>query len=1220
MTRQQIIANDIVGWTSLQDIADSFEKRGLKPRPNLGEDNEVVLQLDDEEFVVLVHAGPGESATDFKPENRSRHTNLVATNDFESFTFLTRMRSWEGQQHGRIKHQKISFTKEQFSRESGEKNTVLKKLNSIEYGSSATIYDTLYDTQRVVKEFYEDFENLRTDLVQEVSGIPDDRGDAKQRYVQVILDRMIFLYFIQEKRLLDRDPNYLHEQPGKVVDDGNDRYENFYEPLFFEYLAEDKQNPDFGSLPYLNGGLFAKNPVEEEFPDAKLGESAEETNELFDDILDFLSDWNWNVDERLDIVDLKNLSPAILGHIFEQTVNQKEMGAYYTPEEITGFMSRQTMHPYLLDQLNDAVGAEYDEIDDVFGFSGMESSGGEEALADGGTMTRQVPTENIETKHVEILYHDILKEAHTLDPAVGSGAFLLAAQDVLVDIYMQCIEFFQQLEQDGKGWEMDSRTRDELEVINEDKGNASLYAKRTVILNNLYGVDIDEGAVEICKLRLWLSMVADIEDEPNEVKPLPNIDFNIRQGNTLIGFTEIQEIAREDEGDASLSNYGGGVGISVEELYNDVIEVVERHRNASTGTEAANARRLAESKIDTHSEILNKKILEEFQDAGIEGVDEETLKSYHPFHWVLEFATVYQDGGFDMIIGNPPWDVLTPNRDDFFPKYDETFRTRMPADKDAKMEELLKYPSIKQEWEQYQTEMERRAMYFNKGGQYKLQNPEVGGSTVGNENDLSMLFFERVFDVVKEDGYVAQILPGVIFNGAAGKDLRLQALEEATVDYIIGFENRGIFSDIHSQYKFGIVTLKNSGSTENVRGIFYQNSVDVLRNVEKSTFEILMRVVKEYSPNSRIFPNIESEEEVQVLNEILKHPSAGEDIHDSWYASLYRELDRSQDSDRFVEYKEEGDYPVYQGKNMFQFAHSNEYVDGLADISLWSVDEDVSEEKSAKTRIRGKNFRSRDADISLKKAIYERFTEHPEYSHLSTRSQKGFVNDLLTEEHDRPELSPEDVLLDSTEYRIVLREIAGATNERTLIAGVIPKGAVAVHTLHTVRPYKIEPEKEDLAEYPMHSAYKRVFSDKELFVAVGLLNSIPFDYLMRTKVDSHIVKYKFEESQMPRLQNGDDWFHYISDRAARLSCYGEGFEEMRERLGGIEPATEMKERRELQAEIDAAALHAYGLDRRDTEFILNDFHRVSNPRTMTEEYFKIVKQKYELLEQEGPYS
>jgi len=653
MTLQQITATDITGWNSLQDIARSFEKRGLKPRPHLGEDYELVLQLTDDEFVVLVNAGPGEPATDFKPDNRSRHTNLVATNDFEKFTFLTRMRGWEGQQHGRIKHQKISFSKDQFTSDSGEKNTVLKKLNSIEYGSSAAIYDTLYDTQQVVKEFYEEFEVLRTNLVQEVSGIPVDRGDAKQRYVQVILDRMIFLYFIQEKRLLDRNPKYLHEHPGRIVDEREDRYENFYRPLFFDYLAEDKQNPDFGSLPYLNGGLFAKNPVEEDFPDAKLGASTEKTNELFDDILNFLSGWNWNVDERLDIVDPKNLSPAILGHIFEQTVNQKEMGAYYTPEEITGFMSRRTIHPYLLDQLNDAVDAEYDEIDDVFGFSGVEASSGEEAVADSGTMTRQVPTENVETEHVETLYHDILKEAHILDPAVGSGAFLLAAQDVLVDIYIQCIEYFQQVEQEGKSWELKSRTRDELGEINEGQGGASLYTKRSVILNNLYGVDIDEGAVEICKLRLWLSMVADLEDEPNEVEPLPNIDFNIRQGNSLIGFTEITEV--NTGGDKPLTNWGGGAGASVEELYEDVIEAITRYQTVKSGQKATEARRTAEELIDTHSKELDEKIRTQFEEAGVDDFSKEDLADYSPFHWVLEFASVYQKGGFDVIIGNPPY-------------------------------------------------------------------------------------------------------------------------------------------------------------------------------------------------------------------------------------------------------------------------------------------------------------------------------------------------------------------------------------------------------------------------------------------------------------------------------------------------------------------------------------------------------------------------------------
>jgi type I restriction-modification system DNA methylase subunit len=1202
MTLQQITATDIIGWNSLEDIARSFEKRGLKPRPHLGEDYEMVLQLTDDEFVVLVNAGPGEPATDFKPDNRSRHTNLVATNDFEKFTFLTRMRSWEGQQHGRIKHQKISFSKDQFTSDSGEKNTVLKKLNSIEYGSSAAIYDTLYDTQQVVKEFYEEFEVLRTNLVQEVSGIPDDRGDAKQRYVQVILDRMIFLYFIQEKRLLDRNPKYLHEHPGRIVDEREDRYENFYRPLFFDYLAEDKQNPDFGSLPYLNGGLFAKNPVEEDFPDAKIGASTEKTNELFDDILNFLSGWNWNVDERLDIVDPKNLSPAILGHIFEQTVNQKEMGAYYTPEEITGFMSRRTIHPYLLDQLKDAVDAEYDEIDDVFGFPGVEASSGDQAVADGGTMTRQVSSENVETDHVESLYHDILKEAHILDPAVGSGAFLLAAQEVLVDIYMQCIEYFQQLEQESKGWELDSRTRDELEEINEGPGGASLYAKRTVILNNLYGVDIDDGAVEICKLRLWLSMVADIEDEPNEVEPLPNIDFNIRQGNSLIGFTDLVEVT--DEGDASLNNWGGGVGAGVRDLYQDVIDSIERHRDATSASEAANARHVAESKIAAHSEELRKKVIDQFETAGVESVDKESVKEFSPFHWVLEFAPVYESGGFDVVIGNPPWDRVKPLRDDFFSKYDETFRTRKPDNKDEKQEELLSDGEIAAKWEAYQEEMETRAEFFKNSPEYRLQRPEIDGRVKPNPSDLSALFFERVFTLAGDGSYVAQILPGAIFNGASCKDLRSHLLDNTRVDVLNIFENHGIFEQIHGQYKFGVVVYKNRGTTDYVAGKYSEGDLSILENFEEEAIDIPRNVLERYSPEARIFPYIESERKLEVLQKIIEKPPLGDRSASGWYMEPYQGLRRTSDSDRFVD-EEDGEYPVYGGKNIYQFNYDSTFVEDIDPPEFWSVEESTDRNRSAKQRMREKTIRD------LKSAIYREFD--------GTGSQKGFVNDLL-EEHRGEPLSEEDVLLDCTEYRIVLRDITNATNERTLISAVIPKGVVCHNTLRTIRNYKIDPYEDGLSEQPLYNFYQRIFTDKELFAGLGLINSLPFDYLLRTKVDTHVVTYKFKESQVPHLTADDDYFEYIALRAARLNCYGDEFAEMRERLNGIEAATEESERRTVQAEMDAAAFCAYGLDRGDVEFILEDFHKVQNPRMMDGEYFEMVLEKFELLNQKAPKS
>lgn len=223
-----------------------------------------------------------------------------------------------------------------------------------------------------------------------------------------------------------------------------------------------------------------------------------------------------------------------------------------------------------------------------------------------------------------------------------------------------------------------------------------------------------------------------------------------------------------------------------------------------------------------------------------------------------------------------------------------------------------------------------------------------------------------------------------------------------------------------------------------------------------------------------------------------------------------------------------------------------------------------------------------------------------------------FVDDLLNKHRGEP-LAEDDVKLDCTDYRIVYRFITNATNERTFIATVIPPGIINLHSIYTIRPFEINPSEDDLAESPLWPAYEPAFTDKELMVATGLLNSFPFDFIMRTKVNKEIYQYTFKETQVPRLTAGDEWFEYIWTRAARLNCYGDEFAELRERLGGVDPVTDVDERQELQAEIDAAAFHAYGLNAAETEFVLEDFYKVNSPRLMTDEYFESVFEKFEEL-------
>jgi hypothetical protein len=629
-----------------------------------------------------------------------------------------------------------------------------------------------------------------------------------------------------------------------------------------------------------------------------------------------------------------------------------------------------------------------------------------------------------------------------------------------------------------------------------------------------------------------------------------------------------------------------------------VIEQITLYEEKSAFPDQAEQHReKAEELLKQYRKELDQEILEEFRDFT-DAVDKHDLENYTPFHWVLEFAEVYAEGGFDVVVGNPPWDEVKSDRKEFFVRYDPAFRSGDTHEMDQRQEELLEDEAIAEEWEKHQERVEQLGKYFKNSTEYQYQQPQIDGRKQPIANNLSALFLERIYNLVNEDGYVSQVLPDIIFSNAMGKDLRLHLLNETSVQSLIGFENKGIFDGLHDQYVFRLLTFKNSGETDFLRGVSRQHNPEILNNLEDFTFEIPKKVLADYSPEVRTFPVIRTEAELGVISSVVDHPPVGKRLDDAWNSDPYYELKKGPDNDRITSSEVIGDYPVYQGRNIYQFVHDASIFSDIEDASFWSVEESTEGVNSAKQRIREKNL------SNLKSALFDEFVNGS-----TSKSQKQFVNDLLNKYRGKP-LSESDVLLDSTDYRIVYRFITNATNERTFIASVIPPNIVSLHSIYTIRPFEIKPEKDDLSENPLHSAYERAFTDKELLVATGLLNSIPFDFIMRTKVNKEIYQYTFKETQVPRLTEGDEWFEYIWKRAAKLNCYGEEFEELRSRLDGIEPVRDMDQRTELQAEIDAAAFHAYGLNPKETKFVLDDFYQVDDPRMMSEDYFGLVLEKY----------
>lgn len=990
----------------------------------------------------------------------------------------------------------------------------------------------------------------------------DATGEDSRLFAVKLMNRLIFIKFLEDKHIVQED---LLSEIVDTYENGiypDSMYETFIDRLLFDVMnvrpetrrQKLKSIDLFEGIPYLNGGLFRPH----------LGENSEVDERQFDvrdsvlkEIIYLLEEYEFSADGGPT-----DLDPSVLGNIFEKTINyittdpadqNKELGAYYTPSEITRFSAERTVQPGLYERFKPIVQEELGWPDETFARYDTLYSLIEALPADMAVIG-------------PIL--DEVNEFRVVDPAMGSGHFLTSVLEEIVSV------------------------RKALYAQN-DAFPEEFRLRKTTVQNNIYGVDIVGPAVEIGKLRLWLATIADLSEEDlgefdEGELALPNIAFNLRQGNSLVGYTGFPE--ESGNGEYTLGKFSEE---SVKERYHDIITEIEKYDNA-IGEEAEKHRQQAHVYLERGRKELIPKIQRDFNNAGVQGISQDEIREFDPFNWVLEFAEVYADGGFDVIVGNPPWDRIKPSRDDFFTRYAPEFRTLRGGVKDEKMEELLENEDIAQEWEKYQQSKKIIAQYYNEGP-YQMQSADIGGRTQRTENDLSSLFFERVFEIARDDGYIAQVLPGRIFHGAPTKGLRKHLLYEVSVDALVSFENHGIFDDIDNRYNFGVITFKNAGETDVLKGIFQHRDLDILQNTN-DLISIPRQVLTDFSPSSMIFPRIQSEEDLGMLRIAIQHPSIA-DKERSWYADPFYPLHKTSDKERFFDDSDGCDYEILTGRNFYSYNHDNTFFD-LEPPFQWSVNEDVDKDRSAKWRIREKRL------PKLKRAIYNQLD--------GTGSMVSFVNELLREKRGE-ELSETDVLLPSTTYRIGFRRIARGTDERSMIAAVVPPGPVCDYSFYVCDPFEIEVEQSDLSQSPLHNVHKSVFSDEELFAALGLMNSLPFDFLIRRKIDNSIPMYSFEETQIPDLTHADEWFEYIWSRAAKLNCYGEEFSEMRERLGDIEPVMDESERRELQAEIDAASMLAYGMERDQAVFVVRQYHRVNNPRVRNDEYFNLVLEKYDEL-------
>jgi hypothetical protein len=596
-----------------------------------------------------------------------------------------------------------------------------------------------FDVDRVTKKFYDRFKADHDAFYNFLKGIPDE--ELQRWYVSVMLNRLMFIYFIQKKGFLDNDLHYLRNKLAESRKSGKDRfYSHFLCPLFFEGFAktEGERSPEanhlLGKVPYLNGGLFLRHQIEEVH-----GRNIQIADLAFEKVFAFFDQYHWHLDERPLRAD-NEINPDVLGYIFEKYVNQKQMGAYYTKEDITEYISKNTIIPFLFDSARKDFKPGFEEDKPVWQLlqaepdryiydamkKGVDIPLPSEIAQGVDDVSRRtewnkpaapeyaLPTEiwreavarrkrceevrgrmvkgelkdindlitynldirqfaqdaivNSDTPELLRAFWHGIEKITVLDPTCGSGAFLFAALNILEPLYEACLQrmesFLSDLERSGEKHrpEKFSDFRKVLQRVSQHP-NPRYFILKSIIINNLFGVDIMEEATEICKLRLFLKMVAQVES-PDHIEPLPDIDFNIRAANTLVGFASLDDAKKGMEGDwVKLLELP-----KIEEKAEIADRAFQKFRQMQTeqgmdSKDFSEAKTELQTRLGKLEEELNQYLAKEYGIDLRRKPDYEKWKSSHrPFHWFIEFFGILKNGGFDVIIGNPPYVVYVPNK------------------------------------------------------------------------------------------------------------------------------------------------------------------------------------------------------------------------------------------------------------------------------------------------------------------------------------------------------------------------------------------------------------------------------------------------------------------------------------------------------------------------------------------------------------------------------
>lgn len=689
--------------------------------------------------------------------------------------------------------------------------TFLQRIGEGDFSSFDGIKDA-FSVEKVTREFYEEYRHRFESLLANLNSsrvftiVAEKNRINSEDFAKKLLGQIVFLYFVQKKGWLgvkksgkwsEGDRNFMSNLFKRAVREDKNYYNDFLEPLFYETLNNSRRggaDPSFSKyfdcrIPFLNGGLF---DPDYDWKDSSINLD----NAVFKDIYDTFDRFNFTIEEESPEDKEVAIDPEMLGKVFENLLLEnlrRGKGTYYTPREIVQYMCGESLKSYLFSnmRIKDKNHARLERgIDGLISGELFVKDEDLETLKSDEELEKTAEKIFIFTKDEATQINELLCAIKIVDPACGSGAFLVGMLRLVVDARI----FLNQ-------WYL------------KDK-KSSYQLKKETIQNCVYGVDIDPGAVDIAKLRLYLSLV--VEHNFDDIEPLPNLDYRIMCGNSLLEEYEgIKFYNGETESQATLLPEEPEKHKKIIELkkktreYFELYDISEKRKKRDeinklkdwlikTALEAKKKRILEYKKEEERkANMLDKKSREHYLSSFGDWLKSDTkiqeaLDSFHnpkaskPFFiWRLEFVDVFETGGFDVVIANPPYiSAWSMEKSD-------------PSSREEIKKALAAYPILVGHW------------------------------------DLYIAFIAKGHQLIKGGGVLSYIMPNPVLREKYATETRKFLLTQMHISSLLEFSDTNVFEGVARRTT--VLIAKKAPEKQNYEIAIHGNQQENIIGLIKST-------------------------------------------------------------------------------------------------------------------------------------------------------------------------------------------------------------------------------------------------------------------------------------------------------------------------------------------------------------------------------------------------